>query len=43
MIKCSTTPKCVTTLPHETLMSEKQQQPETCTVIYYKSQGSVAT
>ena len=35
--------KCVTTLPCEILMSEKQQQPETCTVINDKSQGSVAT
>jgi len=33
----------VNTLPCKILMSEKQQQPKTCTVINDKSQGSVAT
>jgi len=35
--------KCVATLPCKILMSEKQLQHETCTVINNKSQGSVAT
>jgi len=33
----------VAALPCEILVPGKQQQPETCTVIYYTSHGNVAT